>query len=407
MSDNINFDYKNLSPFKWFVLENFPFIEADFDALTEWQLFCKIGKEMNKIINSENTLGTQMENVTNAFINLQNYIIYYFDNLDVQEEINTKLNEMVEDGTFTDLLGTYINSLKANTNLDKKMGCSSNFEFTSDNGIKDLNNIKKYFDKLIQIVWVSYNSDTGEFYAKENNINEQITNINNWINNGGNYAGIKFHQTGFNLTDLFIQYDSNTIMAKYKQFIENFIENLPYKNVINKLWILNEAPQSSLTTKYEDDIVSVIEYFKSLGYYVSTPFYIWSFINCSDKIKQSQSFYSLNIYPLYDLYGENSSINDVAERFNNDYNLISRYLNKDLYITEFGCSASWTSFSDPSRYVNEQNGKPISLLLEGFFQSDFINNSKEIYYWYYQDAINYAPYSLLSIKNNSEVRYNG
>ena len=34
MSDNINFDYKNLSPFKWFVLENFPFIEADFDAFT-------------------------------------------------------------------------------------------------------------------------------------------------------------------------------------------------------------------------------------------------------------------------------------------------------------------------------------------------------------------------------------
>ena len=50
MSDNINFDYNNLSPFKWFVLENFPFIEANFDALTNWQLFCKLGKEINNII---------------------------------------------------------------------------------------------------------------------------------------------------------------------------------------------------------------------------------------------------------------------------------------------------------------------------------------------------------------------
>lgn len=98
------FEYKNLTPFKWFVLENFPFIEADFDALTEWQLFCKLGKEMNKIINSENTLGTQMENVTNAFIELQNYVNNYFDNLDVQEEINNKLNELAESGKLENYL---------------------------------------------------------------------------------------------------------------------------------------------------------------------------------------------------------------------------------------------------------------------------------------------------------------
>lgn len=104
------FNYTNLTPFKWFVLENFPFIEADFDALTEWQLFCKIGKEINKIITSENTLGTQMENVTNGFIELQNYVNNYFDNLDVQDEINNKLNEMVEQGTLQEIISAYLNS---------------------------------------------------------------------------------------------------------------------------------------------------------------------------------------------------------------------------------------------------------------------------------------------------------
>ena len=103
------FEYKNLTPFKWFVLENFPFIEADFDALTEWQLFCKLGKEMNKIINSENILGSQMENVTNAFIELQNFVNNYFANLDVQEEINNKLNAMVEDGTLDQIIQQYLN----------------------------------------------------------------------------------------------------------------------------------------------------------------------------------------------------------------------------------------------------------------------------------------------------------
>lgn len=102
------FNFNKLTPFKWFVLENFPFIEADFDALTEWQLFCKLGKEMNKIINSENILGSQMENVTNAFIELQNFVNNYFANLDVQEEINNKLNQMAEDGTLQNIITEFL-----------------------------------------------------------------------------------------------------------------------------------------------------------------------------------------------------------------------------------------------------------------------------------------------------------
>ena len=108
MSDNINFDYKNLSPFKWYVLENFPFIEADFDALTNWQLFCKLGKEINKIINSVNVSGEQVETLTTAFNNLQNYVNNYFDNLDVQEEINNKLDEMIQDGTIANILNDLV-----------------------------------------------------------------------------------------------------------------------------------------------------------------------------------------------------------------------------------------------------------------------------------------------------------
>lgn len=102
------FDYKRLTPFKWFILENFPFIEEDFDALTNWQLFCKIGKEINKIIQSQNQVGTQMENVTNAFIELQDYVNDYFENLDIQEEVNNKLDEMAESGQLADIITEYL-----------------------------------------------------------------------------------------------------------------------------------------------------------------------------------------------------------------------------------------------------------------------------------------------------------
>ena len=102
------FEYKKLTPFKWFVLENFPFIEADFDALTDWQLFCKLGKEINKIINSQNVVGEQMEEVTNNMISLQEFVENYFDNLDIQEEVNTKLNEMAESGELAEIISQYL-----------------------------------------------------------------------------------------------------------------------------------------------------------------------------------------------------------------------------------------------------------------------------------------------------------
>ena len=34
--------YDYLPPFKGWVLENFPFIGADFDAMTNYQMMCKI-----------------------------------------------------------------------------------------------------------------------------------------------------------------------------------------------------------------------------------------------------------------------------------------------------------------------------------------------------------------------------
>lgn len=106
--NNVNFDYKSLPPFKWFILENFPFVEYDFDALTNWQLFCKLGGEMNKIIENLNLTGEQIENLTNAFNALKSYVNNYFENLDVQEEVNNKLDDMAESGELAEIISTYL-----------------------------------------------------------------------------------------------------------------------------------------------------------------------------------------------------------------------------------------------------------------------------------------------------------
>ena len=137
------FEFKNLTPFKWFVLENFPFIEADFDALTEWQLFCKIGKEINKIINSQNIVGEQAETLTNAFNNLKNYVDNYFNNLDVQEEINNKLNEMASDGTLAEIIEDYATIPELTEKVNNLEEKSNNLEIKIKENTDNIKNNSK------------------------------------------------------------------------------------------------------------------------------------------------------------------------------------------------------------------------------------------------------------------------
>ena len=45
----------------------------------------------------------------NLYTQLKEYVDNYFDNLDVQEEINNKLDAMAEDGTLTQIISSYVN----------------------------------------------------------------------------------------------------------------------------------------------------------------------------------------------------------------------------------------------------------------------------------------------------------
>ena len=115
MSQENNFipiqkQYKPLGPFKLFVKSNFPFIEATFEALDNYGLYCKIVEYLNTIISNENVVEENVASLYSAFVELNNYVSNYFDNLDVQEEINNKLDDMVEQGTLQEIIASYLNS---------------------------------------------------------------------------------------------------------------------------------------------------------------------------------------------------------------------------------------------------------------------------------------------------------
>ena len=103
---------KKLPLFCRCVIQNFPFIEEDFDALTNYELICKVVEYLNKVIASQNEVINLSNELQIAFQQLHDYVANYFDNLDVQEEINNKLDAMVEAGTLQEIITAYI---QANT----------------------------------------------------------------------------------------------------------------------------------------------------------------------------------------------------------------------------------------------------------------------------------------------------
>ncbi len=155
---------KKLCPFKLWTLQNFPFIAEDFDALTNYELMCKIVEYLNNVIT-----------VTNEQTKAINDMKEYFDNLDVQEEVNNKLDQMVTDGTLAEIinqeifdeLNNRVNALEDITLNNIKI----HFPYISANNgdCYILENGEKTF-----VVDLGRDSDTSSIvnYLVENNLNK-------------------------------------------------------------------------------------------------------------------------------------------------------------------------------------------------------------------------------------------
>ena len=129
-------DFKKLSPFKGWTLQNFPFIEADFDAITEYQLYCKIVEYLNKIIYNQKLLEDSDNELVEAFNNLKAYIDEYLYSIPDFEEainnINSRLNELV---------------IKVNDNTNS----------INDLNIKIDSEVQSLEDRLVSLINQNYN----------------------------------------------------------------------------------------------------------------------------------------------------------------------------------------------------------------------------------------------------------
>ena len=95
----------------------------------------------NEVIPAVNNNGEAVSELQAKYIELHDYVEHYFDNLDVQEEINKKLDEMAEDGTLTNLIEVYVDPIyqayerTINEKVDGQDTEISNFKISVNNQI--------------------------------------------------------------------------------------------------------------------------------------------------------------------------------------------------------------------------------------------------------------------------------
>ena len=103
-----NQNVEKLQPTGIFTNYIFKAIPLAFDeSMSYYETLCGLLDYLkNTIIPTVNNNADVIIEYEEKFIELKEFVDNYFDNLDVQEEINNKLDEMVEDGTMDALLNT-------------------------------------------------------------------------------------------------------------------------------------------------------------------------------------------------------------------------------------------------------------------------------------------------------------
>lgn len=102
-------DVKTLRPFRRFIytigeLPSSYLMSMTYEEQLIW--LCNYLKET--VIPALNNNGLAVEELQAKYIELKSYVDNYFEDLDVQDEINNKLDEMALDGTLENLIGQYI-----------------------------------------------------------------------------------------------------------------------------------------------------------------------------------------------------------------------------------------------------------------------------------------------------------
>ena len=196
----MNTNVEKITPNGVFTNYIFKAIPLAFDeSMSYYECLCGLLNYLkNTVIPTVNNNADAVIEVQNAFLVLKNYVDNYFTNLDVQEEINNKLDEMVEDGTMDALLNTNLtgslsdlettdksNLVNAINEVNSKAGDNTTNITTNTSNIGDLSNLETTNKtNLVSAIneLVNNNTSINQNITRNASYSTTETEIGTWIN---------------------------------------------------------------------------------------------------------------------------------------------------------------------------------------------------------------------------------
>ena len=171
-------NYRTLQPFRYWCQKVLPLVYDD--SLSYYELLCKVVDYLNKTMEDVETLHGDVTNIHKAYEELQNYVNNYFSTLDVQEEINNKLDVMASDGSLSILLKAIV----GNNSLPTFVNSTSDMTNTLLVYVLKSNGHIYYYDsgnwKDSGLVYGSFNSYTpSDIIILKSNIDSYFNDLNN------------------------------------------------------------------------------------------------------------------------------------------------------------------------------------------------------------------------------------
>ena len=171
----MNKEIKLLSPFKklCITIGNLP--TAYIQSMSYYEgLTYLVNYLYNNVIPAVNNNGEAVEELQEKYVELKNYVDNYFENLNVQAEINNKLDEMAESGELEEIIKQYIDPFINAQNLeiaringtveaiDIKVDALESGSPLVASSVDDMTNTEKVYVNTSDGNWYYYDGDSWE-----------------------------------------------------------------------------------------------------------------------------------------------------------------------------------------------------------------------------------------------------
>ncbi len=332
----------------------------------------------NTVIPAVNTNAEAVAELQGLYIELKDYVDHYFENLDVQNEINNKLDEMASDGTLNTLIEKYYtpfieNQNKQIANIAKQVNSAVSGTPLPANSISEMTNTERIY----------VNSQDGKWY---------YYNGENWVA-GGNYQAVSLSQNAVNYNNLSYNLQANTPFLN----VLNISDNLNFENKAIK----KDSPN---------------EEYSPAGWYLSNYIDVSNFngLSCSDLASYTgENLYAIVYYSQAKILIGGVSASDLREARNPNITDYASYdcfleLAKDVYYIRVA-KYSYSDVSSNPIIMGVSNNSLYNILKNNYFNlygSNFQNKSvmldgttKQYAGWFTSDFILVKNYFSLIIKD--------